>query len=103
MYRVSYELSRKVGRMPNITQEERDLYDTWIEHCPDILHKGHLEYIICRLMMVFMDGRMWRYSVLHACWGAVIHAAGEFKRKKLDRYEDKKEEETGTVFDPFVR
>lgn len=83
--------------MPYIKKELRDKYDNILNQMPDIDNKGDLEYCIFKLMKRFMKTREQRYSTLHEVVYAIMHCADEYRRRYLDKREDKAREENGDV------
>ena len=67
------------------------------ERCPDIATKGELEFIIFWLMKQYMKGKEYRYSTLHDCVYACIHAGHEFERRYLDTRENEALKENGDI------
>ena len=84
--------------MPYIPQADRPQFDKVLENLPEIKTKGELEYVVFYLMKRnFMKIKAWRYALLHDCVYAVIHAGDEFRRRYLDKREDKAIEENGDI------
>lgn len=87
--------------MPYINQERRIVYKNLFKdiHDPDkhIDTKGDLEYLIFKLMKVYMNDKDFRYSTLHDVVYAVEHCADEFRRRFLDKREDDAREQNGDV------
>jgi hypothetical protein len=83
--------------MPYIKQEHRWKYDEALNNIPPIETKGDLEYLVTKLMWIFMGTRMWSYSALHEAVYATIHAADEFRRRHLDAREDQAIEANGDI------
>lgn len=83
--------------MPYIEKKERTQLDEWLNSMPIIGEKGSLEYVIFRIMRMWMDEREERYANIHDCVYAVQHCADEFKRRVLDIYEDLARKENGDV------
>jgi hypothetical protein len=86
--------------MPYIKQEDRDKYRTLniaINILPEITTKGDLEYLIALLQQKYMSTREQRYSTLHDCTYATIHAGDEFRRRFLDKREDEAREINGDI------
>jgi len=73
--------------MPYIKKEQRAKFDKALDQITDIPTKGELEYCLYALMMKFMTGKEYRYSVLHDCTYAAIHCGDEFRRRNLDHRE----------------
>lgn len=83
--------------MPYIPKEERTKFDDAVRNLPTFESKGELEYIVTILMHKFMENRVARYTNLHDCVYAVVHAADEFRRHTLDKREDQAIEDNGQV------
>lgn len=83
--------------MPYIKQELRKKYDEALKDFPYIDSKGDLEYIVFKLMKYYIADRDLKYSTLHDCVYAVIHAAEEVKRRCLDVRENQALKENGDV------
>ncbi|MFA5759792.1 MAG: hypothetical protein WC942_10620 [Clostridia bacterium] len=88
--------------MPYIKQDARKKYDEVLQLLPDIETKGDLEYVIFVTMLYYMRNKEHRYSQLHDCVYAVKHSAEEFKRKYLDKREDKARKENGGITIPVI-
>lgn len=86
--------------MPYIKGEDRlkyiDIYKE-IEKLKEITTKGDLEYLIALLQQKYMSTREQRYSTLHDCTYATIHAGDEFRRRFLDKREDEAREINGDI------
>jgi hypothetical protein len=87
----------EVTKMPYIDPKERDFFDQELNKIPTISTKGQLEYCIFKLMKTYMSAREFRYSVLHDIVYAAQHCADEFRRRYLDKREDKAREDNGDV------
>jgi len=83
--------------MPYISENERPQFRNILLQLPHIGTKGQLEYIIFKLMRIFMQSREYKYSSLHDCVKAVEHAAHEFERRFLDKREDEAINENGDI------
>jgi len=86
--------------MPYVDKESRQRYNhltTAIDALPKIESKGDLEFLVFKLMKKFMVDRESRYSVLHDCVYAVQHCSDEFRRRYLDKREDKALETNGDI------
>jgi len=83
--------------MPYIKKSERVVFDEVIDKIPEIDNKGKLEYCIFKLMKKYMKNKEYRYSILHDVSYAAIHCGDEFRRRYLDKREDKAIEENGDV------
>ena len=85
--------------MPYIDKEAREKFNNFritASHL-DIESKGELEYLVYVLMMEYMSQRESRYSPLHDCVYGVHHAADEFRRRYLDKREDKARQVNGDI------
>lgn len=74
--------------MPYIKPIYRELFDNALDGFPIPAHKGSFEYLIFRLMLIYMAGKKWNYSNLHDTVYAVQHCADEFRRRFLDEREE---------------
>jgi hypothetical protein len=83
--------------MPYTKPELREKYFKVLDFLPSIETKGDLELCVFKLMRKFMETREYRYSNLHDCVYAVQHCADEFRRRFLDKREDKAREENGDI------
>lgn len=83
--------------MPYIIKSKRKKYDQFINQIKEIESKGDLEYCITKLQKIFMSSRKYRYSPLHDCVYATQHCADEFRRRCLDKRENKAIKENGDV------
>jgi hypothetical protein len=86
--------------VPYIKQEERKAYDTILNPLIKIgiPNKGCAEYIIYKIMKIYMNDKEYRYSSLHDIVYAGIHASHEFERKHLDIRENRACEENGDIY-----
>lgn len=83
--------------MPYIKGELRKQYDALLDDISIIESKGDLEYCVFKLMKRFMSTRENRYTNLHDCVYAVVHAGEEFRRRFLDKREDDAILENGDI------
>jgi len=83
--------------MPYIKKELRNKYDNILNQLPIIDNKGDLEYCVFKLMKRFMKTREQRYSTLHEVVYAIMHCADEYRRRYLDKREDKTRKENTDV------
>jgi hypothetical protein len=83
--------------MPYIEQENRDCFDNVLMQIEEIETKGDLEYCIFYLMKKYMEGKEFRYSILHDCTYAAAHCSDEFRRRYLDKREDNARKINGDV------
>lgn len=83
--------------MPYILKNDRVKFDKILTNLPEMKSKGELEYVVFKIMKLFMKTRETKYTPLHACVYAVIHAGEEFKRRFLDKREDEAKEKNGDI------
>lgn len=84
--------------MPYIKPELRKQYSEVLDKLPYMKSKGELEYCIFYLMLKYMnDCNVSNYSNLHDTTYAAQHCADEFRRRFLDKREDKAREENGDM------
>jgi len=83
--------------MPYIKKDARINYDKTLNEIKEISTKGDLEYIIFKLMKIYMSNKEYRYSTLHDCVYSAIHCGDEFRRRYLDKREDFAKDENGDV------
>lgn len=86
--------------MPYVNAESREKYKNvllTVQYLPAIETKGDLEYLVFALMQKYMKTREQRYSTLHDCAYAVQHCSDEFRRRFLDKREDKARQENGDI------
>lgn len=86
--------------MPYIEKSQREMYNNFLislQGMEQIETKGDLEYLVFILMKKFMSTREQRYSTLHDCVYATIHAGEEFKRRFLDKREDHVRQKNGDI------
>lgn len=83
--------------MPYISSELREPYDRVLGQLKEVKVKGELEYVIFKLMVLFMKGKKPNYSNIHDCVYAAQHCADEFRRRFLDKREDKARSDNGDV------
>jgi hypothetical protein len=60
--------------------------------------KGSLEYIIYKIMKIYMSDKKYRYTTLHDCVYACQHCSDEFRRNYLDLRENQAKEENGDIY-----
>lgn len=92
--------------MPYITNNERDKYRNLIlqlANIPEISNKGDLEFILYSCLLKYMETREQRYSTLHDATYACQHVADEFRRRFLDKREDKARQENGEIILPKIK
>lgn len=83
--------------MPYIKKSKRGEYNLIIDNLREIETKGDLEYCIFKLMKKYMSTREFRYSNLHDTVYAAQHCADEYRRRFLDKRENKARKENGDV------
>ena len=83
--------------MPYVSKNSRNLYDYILNQFKEIQTKGDLEYIVFKLMKIYMKTRKVRYSNLHDCVYAIQHCADEFRRRYLDKREDEALKTNGDI------
>lgn len=82
--------------MPYIPQEERARLDPSIlALAVRITERGQLAYVIFKLLC-YLTTRP-NFAKLSSWWGEAQLAVLEFKRRRIDPYEDRKIEENGDV------
>lgn len=82
--------------MPYITQESREEIDKYLIPLLDNFRSsGALAYIVYRILTILAKDRT--FGVLATYYGAVELALLEFKRRKIDPYEDAKRQENGDI------
>jgi len=86
--------------MPYINENHREKYKNllfMIQNLKDIETKGDLEYLTFILMKKYMSTREQKYTHLHDCVYAIQHCSDEFRRRFLDKREDKARQENGDI------
>jgi len=86
--------------MPYIALNDREKFRNLlltIHNLPEIATKGELEFLIFTLMRKYIQTKENRYSVLHDCTYAAIHCGDEFRRRYLDKREDRARQENGDI------
>ena len=85
--------------MPYISNvnDRRDEFDIILNNLPELANKGELEYVIFKMMRIYMKKREFRYSILHDVAYAAIHCGDEFRRRFLDIRENDAREKNGDV------
>jgi hypothetical protein len=74
--------------MPYIKGSDREKFDEKLKDFPEFINKGELEYVIFKLMKMYMKNKEFRYSILHDVTYAAQHCSDEFRRRYLDERED---------------
>lgn len=90
---------------PYIKKEDRDKYKNvvlQIANLPEITTGGDMEYLIAILQKKFMSTRQQRYTDLHLCTYATIHAGDEFRRRYLDVRESNAKKTNGDIELPTI-
>jgi len=62
---------------------------------------GELVYLFDRFADIYMEQHLREFSRLNDCMGAFFNAALEFWWKRIRPYEDKKENDNGTIWGPW--
>lgn len=83
--------------MPYIKKSQRYNIDKILNQVKEIKDKGQLEYMVFKLMKIYMKKREFRYSTLHDCVYAIQHCADEFRRRFLDKRENNARKANGDV------
>ena len=87
--------------MPYINNKRRIVYKNSFKDIHDdnkhIDTKGDLEYLVFKLMKIYMNDKDYRYSILHDVTYAVMHCADEFRRRYLDKRENDAREINGDI------
>ena len=90
--------------MPYVGQNLRDAADPFIESLADLIRslperrrKGYANYIITRIAASGMKPVPWSYDSLSNAHAALADAAGEFKRRMIDPYEDEAKDRNGDI------
>jgi hypothetical protein len=92
------------GPMPYIEQDHREVYNRHIKelvyNCNSLFdcHPGHLNYIISKIMYEVLTYKGVTYTNINALMGILNCVSLELYGKVAAPYEDKKEEENGTVY-----
>lgn len=90
--------------MPYITDQNKGKVDPkltdLLEHVASdkSFDAGHLNYVLTRTMLAFVEGRGLRYAQINAAIGAVECAKMELYRRVAGPYEDVKIAENGDVY-----
>jgi len=90
--------------MPYITEERRHIFDHYIDRIlPELKGVGELNYCITKLIdgyvrqFVGKDGV--NYAGHNAMLGVLEAVKQEYYRRRVSKYEDKKRDEHGEVYD----
>ena len=88
--------------MPYITSAERARLDAASDAIDAVItaetSAGELNYLVTRLAKAYVAAKGLRYEHLNAVVGALESAKGEFQRRVVAPYEDKKIAENGDVY-----
>lgn len=95
--------------MPYILQKDRDNYDAYIgelvealghadDESADMGVDGHLNYIITRLLIRWLEMTDESYADMNALIGVLESAKQEFYRRVVAPYEDRKAQINGDVY-----
>ncbi|RLG10716.1 hypothetical protein DRN73_07155 [Candidatus Pacearchaeota archaeon] len=83
--------------MPYIKQNDRRKFDVVLNRIENIETKGELEYVIYKLMKIYMKNKAFKYSNLHDTVYAAAHCSDEFRRNYLDVRENQAKEINGDI------
>jgi len=84
--------------MPYISQDQRERITNQTSF-PPIGNSGQLNYLICKLVLHYLEGRGdYRYQDLNDVLGALEGAKQEVYARIVRPYEDKKIKEHGDIF-----
>lgn len=83
--------------MPYIEVSEREKFDKLLKNIITINTKGELEYILFKLLKIYMVGKTENYSNLHDATYAAQHVSDEFRRRYLDKREDYAIQKNGDI------
>jgi len=81
--------------MPYIPAKDRPKYDVVIAQVPTLQSVGDLNYVLTEICARYLLDRGLRYEYQEDITGVLNHIDGEFKRRLLYPYEDKKIREHG--------
>lgn len=84
--------------MPYIDAEERPKYDAIIAQLPPIETTGHLNYILSRIVLRYLDQYHTSYSMMNAVVGALECVKLEFYRRLVGPYESIKAVQNGDIY-----
>ena len=84
--------------MPYIDKEQRELYKS-VRLPRKVKHPGVLNYIISNLIQDYIENLGgYNYRNMNEVIGVLDCTKEEFRRRKLDSYEDRKIRENGDVY-----
>jgi hypothetical protein len=83
--------------MPYIDKKDRPKFNKTLNQTPEFSTKGELEYCIFYLMKRYMSTRLKKYNHLHDTAYAAQHCCDEFRRRFLDKREDKARKSNGDI------
>lgn len=86
--------------MPYLTEEDKLEHSRRIDNgrTPYINNSGDLNYLVTRLIVVYLDQHDISYKTCGQIVDALDNAKDEFKRRILSPYEDLKIEQNGDVY-----
>jgi hypothetical protein len=86
--------------MPYIPYEEKELFNKEIENlAKNIDTEGQLNFALTRLCFLYAKRRTENYALLNSIIGVLECAKQEYYRKIVSKYEDRKEELNGPVYE----
>jgi hypothetical protein len=83
--------------MPYIKSIERPQYDDQLDNITQIYTKGQLEYCAAKLLCIYMHDKEKNYNNWHNGIYALKHVADEYRRRFLDKREDKARKKNGDI------
>ena len=85
--------------MPYIKKNERDRYSVILMALreTEILNGGHLNYLFCKLALIYLNQRGASYQTWSDIHSAFSLGDAELRRRFLDSYEDVKRSENGDL------
>ena len=84
--------------MPYIIQTTRDELDYGIDHIPNVLSDGELNYVITSIIQNVLSKRGKSYTTLNATIGVLECVKQELYRRVLTPYEEEKMAQNGDVY-----
>lgn len=86
--------------MPYIDKQSRIGWDFWLNNKdkPDFVKIGNLNYVISKLCLLYLQEKGESYQTYNDIIGVLECAKQEIYRKMVSKYEDKKEQENGTIW-----
>lgn len=91
--------------MPYITTDKRTLIDLSLKQIEQdifsgkIDNVGELNYIITHILHTFIEKKPWSYSNFNSIIGVLECIKQEYYRRIIVKYEEKKIEENGDIYD----